>query len=742
MKYNFTHKSQYFMIASLAVLIITGTVNAAVLEEVVVTAQKRTESLQDVPIAVATFSAEDLLNQGVGGTQALQTAVPGLVYNNTGATAQPFLRGVGTRLAQNGLEISIATNVDDRYVARPTASLFELADIERIEVLKGPQGTLYGRNAAGGTIRVITKDVEDELGGSFKASAGNFDSYTLSGTVNVPLTENFGMRVTGLSKWRDGYAKNVDPRGRSEFDDMDYQAFRAKFRWDVTDAVTSRLTLDYWHRDDLGGVENVNISPGNLGTTNFLAAANGTPITTEKEKLASAMTDDNTGNEFAGQLRFDVELGDMGIELVSITTYNNFELDWIGDADGGGGAHLDAFVFENSEGYSQEFQLLSSSDSALTWILGAYYFDDNHDYELTVDFSDVVPGFLFSQSYQSVDVKSWAIFGQASWAFSDRMTLTVGGRYTEDDKDVKAIASQREGITLGALVPIDLSDSWNEFTPKVSLEYALNDDVMTYFTYARGFKSGGFNYPAVTSKPPADSALEPEILDMFEIGLKGEFIGSTLRLNASGYYYDYTDLQVTRAAAGVGAAVTTENAANAKVLGFDLDVIWLASDDLTLTAGLNVLDTEYEEYLASAFIFKIPGNTATTYAETGMTRTPINADGLDMIRAPDFSFLVSGEYVFRLNNANLPVFLSYSYKSEYDFDIVAGPRESLLTQDDYGLLNGRVTYEPDNGKWALAFFAHNITDEDYFDDNVANGAGIRVNRGAPRTYGIEASYHF
>ena len=742
MRKYFSNISLNYPITLFAILAVNGMVNAAVLEEVVVTAQKRAESLQEVPIAVAVLSDEDLINQGVSGTQGLQAAIPGLVYNNTGATAQPFLRGVGTRLAQNGLDLSVATNVDDRYIARPTASLFELADIERIEVLKGPQGTLYGRNATGGAIRVITKDVDDEFSGTFKASAGNYESYTVSGTVNLPLADNFGMRITGLGKWRDGYAKNVDPRGRSEFDDLDYQAFRTKFRWDMSESATARLTLDYWQRDDLGGVENVDLSPGNLGTTKFLAAANNTPITTEKGKLASAMTDSNEGEEFSSQLRLDFSLGDSGIDLVSITTYNDFELDWIGDADGGSGKHLDAFVFEKSDGFSQEIQLLSNNDSALSWILGGYYFSDEHDYELTVDFSDVVPGFLFSQSAQSIDAESWAIFGQLSWTFFEKATLTLGGRYTEDDKDVVGVASQLEPVTLGAGVPIDLSDSWSEFTPKASLEYLINEDVMVYFTYARGFKSGGFNYPAVTSKPPAESALDPEILDMYEIGLKGDFLGSALRLSAAGYYYDYTDLQVTRAAAGVGAAVTTENAANAEIWGFDLDAVWAVTGDMTLSAGLNVLDTEYKDYTASAFIFKIPGNTASSYAEAGMTRTPLVADGLDMIRAPDFSFYLSGEYVFRLSNASLPIFLSYSYKGEYDFDFVAGPREALLTQDDYGLLNGRATYEPDHGKWAIALFAHNMTDEDYYDDNVANGAGIRVNRGAPRTYGVELSYNF
>lgn len=708
------------------------------LDEVIVTAQKQEQNIQDVPIALSALSADSIINQGVEGAQALQQLVPGLVYNNTGATAQPFIRGVGTRLAQNGLELSNATYIDDRYVARPTASMFELADVERIEVLKGPQGTLYGRNATGGAIRVITKDVGDEYGGDLKASFGNFNAHTLSGSVNIPFYEGTGLRVTAITKGRDGYAENVDPRGRAEFDDLDYQAFRAKLKVGLTDSVTSRLTIDYWQRDDLAGVENVDISPGNLSQSNFLSTA----IATKRGQVASQMTDTNEGNELSAQLRFDAELNDRGMKLVSISTFSDFELDWIGDADGGGARRLDAFVYENSTGYSQELQLHSNQDGPVTWLLGGYYFDDDHDYELTADLSDLVENFTFSQSAQNVQSESVAVFGQLVWAMSDRTNLTLGARFTEDSKDVTAVASTREGTTLGAIVPTSLSDSWSEFTPKITIDHDFTDDVMVYATYASGFKSGGYNYPVL----PAAGAkpLNPETLDSFELGMKGEFADNTVRLNASAFYYDYKDLQVTRAAGvGPGAAVTTENAANAEILGIDMDVTWAASDNLTISAGGSLLDTEYQDYVASAFVFNSADYSAANFGETGMGRVGFNADGTSLIRAPELSYFLSGEYVFDLQNGGeIPVFLSYSYKGDYDFDLVAGPRESLLTQEAYGLLNGRVSYKPDGSNWEIGAYGQNLTDEEYFDDNVANPTGIRVNYGAPRTYGVDLKVSF
>ena len=384
----------------------------------------------------------------------------------------------------------------------------------------------------------------------------------------------------------------------------------------------------------------------------------------------------------------------------------------------------------------------SNQDSAFTWLLGGYYFNDDHDYELTADLSDFVPNFTFSQSAQNVQSESVAIFGQLVWAMSEQTNLTLGGRFTEDSKEVTAVASSLEAVTLGAVVPTNLSDSWSEFTPKVTIDHNFTDDMMIYATYAGGFKSGGFNYPVLPT--PTATALEPEMLDSFELGMKGEFADNTVRLNASAFYYDYKDLQVTRAAGvGPGAAVTTENAANAKVMGIDMDMTWAATDNLTISAGGSLLDTEYKDYIASAFVFNSADNTAATFGETGMGRVGFDADGTSLIRAPELSFFVSGEYVIDLQSGGeIPLFLSYSYKGDYDFDLVAGPRESLLTQEAYGLLNGRISYKPDNAKWEIGLWGQNLTDEVYFDDNVANPTGIRVNYGAPRTYGADLKVSF
>jgi iron complex outermembrane receptor protein len=692
----------------------------------VVTAQKRAESLQDVPLAVSTLSGEDLSNFGVSGTQALQMTTPGLVFSNTGASAQPYLRGVGTRLALNGLESSIATYVDDRYISRPAAAMFEFADVERVEVLKGPQGTLYGRNATGGAIRVITKDVADELEGRVKASAGNFGAYGLSGTVSVPITDNLGARFTALTKQRDGYADNLSPLGASELDDQDYQAYRAKFRWDTTDNVTAHLSLDYAERNDTAGNDIVDLSPPGLNVGIALGGISGKDI----DEVATAIKDNDESEEFSAQLRFDVAFDQ--VDFASITTYADLEQFRVTDADGTSTQTLDVpAIYEEAQDFSQEFQLVSNSDGSWDWILGAYYFNSDVDYDLTLDVG--LPIHL-SQGFQNVETTAWAVYGQSTWHIDEAWALTLGARWNSEKKEVETLASTNAPVTFTPGLPFEDNETWDEFTPKVTLEYNL-EEAMVYLTYARGFKSGGYNYPAAGS-----AALDPEILDMVELGLKGDFLDSSLRVNASLYYYDYADLQVTRAASGGGGLVTTENAADAQILGFDADITWLATDHLTVTAGLNLLDTEYKDYDANAKVFNavLTGDPSVP----GMSDVEFDASGRSMLRAPDWSGFVSAEYAFEMGDASVPVVVTYSYKDEYEFDFVADPLSERLVQDSYGLLSARISYVTPAEDWIVAVWGNNLTDEEYFDDIVGNSRGIRGSWGLPRTYGVDLTFNF
>lgn len=695
------------------------------LEQMIVTAQKRSEDLQDVPLSIAAYTGDQLLEFGVHDTQALQAVTPGLVYNNTGSSAQPFLRGVGTRFAFAGLEPSVATYVDDRYLARAQASIFELADVERVEVLKGPQGTLYGRNATGGAVRVVTLGVEDTLSGRLAGTVGDYDLRAFSGTVNVPLGESLGTRITALVRKRDGYATNLDPDGVAELDDRDTTMLRAKLRWDMSARVSALLTLEHSRRDDNFGNDLVDLSPPGLNQ----GIADGGVSGRDVDEVATAIDASIDDEQTAVDLRFDVNLP--AVDLVSITTFHDFDQVASTDADGTSAAALDVVtVPQEARAFSQEFQLLSVGTGAWRWMGGAYYFDETADFEIVLDRGNPT---LESQGDQQADTTAYALFGQASYRFNPRWSLTVGARWSYEEKRVDVAPSRIAPVTLPP-VPFRDSHDWNEITPMVTIERHIERG-MLYLSYARGFKSGGYNYAASLND---GRVLDPETLDMLELGWKTEFLDGRLQLNGALFYYDYRDLQVTRAAAGSGVNVT-ENAANAEVLGLDLDLAWTPTEWLSLTGGISLLDGEYEDYAASATVF----NAALTGdpGVSGMSTVPLDAGGERLLRAPRTSAFLSGAVQLPFGSVTVPVVVTYSYKDDYPFDFVADPSSRRLVQHGYSLLSIRATLADEH--WSASIWGNNLTDEDdYFTDIVANSAGIRGSHGPPRTWGLDVAYQF
>jgi len=697
------------------------------LEEVIVTSQKRIENLQEVPLSISTLTGEDLDRYGVHNTQELQIVIPGLIYNNTGPVPQPYLRGVGTRFAFVGLESSVATYVDDRYLARAHATVFELADVERIEVLKGPQGTLFGRNATGGAIRVVTMDVQDELSGTLTGTVGSYGLRSFSGTVNVPIGETLGTRFTALVTKRDGFADNLEPSGIPELDDRDVTAVRAKFKWNISDRVSSHLTLSYSERDDNAGNDLVDLSPPGLNKGIAAGGISGQDVNHVATAIDAVIHDEQA----AIDLRFDINFSTF--DLVSITTYSDFEQDANSDADGTSTAALDAVGIPlDAQAFSQEFQLVSGSDGSWQWLTGAYFFSESAGFEIILNMGI---DSLLSQGDQHVDTRAFAVFGEATYDFDTRWSLTLGGRWSFEEKEVLLKASDIAPITLSP-VPFQSKDNWGQFTPKVILESNVDPGVI-YLSYARGFKSGGYNYAASLNdgKP-----LDPEVLDMIEAGWKTDLLNGHLRFNGSVYYYDYQDLQVTRAEAGSGVTVT-ENAADANVLGVDLDLAWLPKDWLRLTAGISLLDTEYKEYDASALIFTAVLEDEPTIP--GMSKVLFDASGENLLRAPDSSFFVSAEMFGQLGGLSIPIVVTYSYKDDYLFDFVVDPSSERLIQKGYGLLSARATIISEDGHWRFSIWGSNLTNEDdYFMDIVANSTGIRGSHGAPRAWGMDVSYRF
>jgi len=692
--------------------------------EIVVTAQKRSETASRVPVAMAAISSQMLAQSGIQGTQGLQSAVPALVFTNTGAYNQPYIRGVGSRLLQNGLDPSVATYVDDRYISRQSAMAFDFADIQRVEVLKGPQGVLFGRNSSAGAIRVITNDVGDDFGGYLQGGYGNYNDRILSGVINIPLGDGVGFRLSGSTEHRDGFVHNIIPEGRYQWDDKDFNQIRGKLKWQMTPDLTARLSVGYWTRDDEDG--NADVALGVLPYDTGIFKGGVTGIS--PDQVATNVRQPIVVKEFSTEFGLTYRMP--WFDLKSITTYAKLNNALGFDGDGTSTQLVDAIVYENTYTFSQEFNITSNGDGPLQWLAGAYVFHDHTNFDVTVENSGLL---ISSGGLQTVTTDAVAGFGQLKWNFTKALSLTVGGRYNDETKSVDEVASPNAPVTVVS-TPYSNKLNFTKFTPAVTLEYAIPVGIV-YATYSQGFKSGGFNYPAT-----GQVILKPETLDNYELGFKGHFLDHKIYLTMSAYYYDYKNLQVTRAAAaGVNPVVTTENAADATLYGLDTDATWRVTPDFTLTGSISLEHSEYKNYQASAFEYTA---VATGLNVPGMVNVGFNADGHPLLRAPDFSAFASANYDFHVSGAKVPLSLSYAYKSAFDFDFIINPTSSVLRQPGYGLLTARIGYEPTNARWSLAAYVRNLADQKYFIDVVAAGSGIRGAYGDPRTYGAELKVKF
>lgn len=717
----------------------------AQLEEVMVTAQKRAESMQDVPIAISAFTADTMQDMGIMSSQDMQLAVPGLVFPSLGNLGQVYLRGVGTRFTLNGLDPSVATYVGERYVPRGSGAIFSLGpDVERVEVLKGPQGVLFGRNATGGAIRVIKKDVVDQLEGSAKVGIGNFGFYEAAGTVNVPLTDNMAVRLSGQLESRDGFRKNL-AAGQSTFlgpipsrhDELDRMQLNGHLRWDVTERLEANLFIDYWEQNELNG-STYSLGPPELNRGILFG---GILEGLDHENTSTDAVQPNEGDQVGAELNLRYSF--QNFDLVSITTFADFSMQWNSEGDGSSAQIFDpSSAYDESETWSQELRLESTGAGPLTWTLGAFYYDDSHSQEFifwTADFP-VLNG--ASQGAQTVDTTSWAAFGHLKYEMSDRLAVTAGVRYSYDERKavmVETVSPLADRTLAAPILPFNFEGDWDEVTPQVTLEYNF-DSTMLYATYARGYKSGGVNYP-IYSTP---EGIEPEVLDMYELGLKGDYLDSTLRLNASVFYYDYVDLQVQRPAA-TGAGTTIENAADAEIFGLDLEATWLATDALTLRTGLNILDSEYKDYTAIAQFSNafLDGSLGSANPTPGGQGVQIDASGESLLKAPDLSFFITANYDFYVAGGTMPVSLTYSYKDDAIFDFPADPVwGEYLVQDAYGLVSARISFVPSDERWTIGLWGRNLTDEEYFNELAANAQGMRGGPGDPRTYGIDFQINF
>jgi len=689
---------------------INGSNDGGELQEVVVSAQRRSEKQQDVPISVDAFSSKELESAGVSGTLDLPVVTPGLVFGQQAGVAQPFLRGIGTVAAGPGIENPVALYVDNVYYGSPFGQIMAFNNIAQVEVDKGPQGTLFGRNASGGLIQVTTKDPSQNLGGSLSETYGNYatavtDAY-ITGGVTSDLATDLALHYLHQG---DGYGVNIvtgDPVSKTQ--DL---AFRNKWVLNTTDGTQVKLIFDY---DVTHFIPNYTGAPGT------------TPLGPPSYSVPSQDVDgpyQPFGNTHTGGASAQVQTDLDFARFVSISAYRRTVLDVQGSAQLTDNPlyTISSVAYEKSAQVSQEFQLLSLPGSRINWTSGAYlYYDNAGSTPPTIESGGLVAPFSAIYVFDHQKAYSVALYGQATTAIDADTNLTLGLRYTGERRNY-------EGSELALIpdVPPYLVDDaehriYQKPTWRIALDHHFDPDVMAYISYNRGFKSGGFNDLLVPT-----SAFAPEVVDAYETGVKNTLFDNHVTLDATAFFYNYKGIQAFQYFANGSALVY--NAGSAHLYGLDLDAKFKLIDNLTLTTAVEALHTAYTSFPDAAVSTPIPGG--------GTAYTTGSAAGHRLPFAPAETTSLAADYTIPLGKSgDLNLNVTYLYNSGF-----FGEPDNRLRQPSYGVVNSQLSWSAADQLWTVRLWGRNLTNEQYETSVGSQPNGDFAVFAPPRTYGITVS---
>jgi iron complex outermembrane receptor protein len=681
-------------------------------EDIVVTAQRRDQSLQEVPIAVTAVTASTLADASITDTNALTALVPSMTSTPSVGNTAVFVRGVGTLAIAT--ENSIGTYIDGVYMPSQFAAMLSLNNVERVEVLKGPQGTLFGRNATGGVINVITRNpgVDPTLNGSF--SLGSYETTEASLYGSTPLAENLFVDLAVY--YRDqgaGWGDNLTT-GR-EFGYMNSLALRGKLIWEITPATTLTVTADDSEIESDYGM-NFRQIPGSYGLDGSTYEGHFISRDNVQEYYI------NSASGVSAQLDHDFD----AFRFVSISAYRDTTSEQYFDQDASSLPIVNGVPLMNyDETFTQEFQIQAPTGSAVQWILGAYYMDNKYGVDPVT-----LSGFAFAPTsvleiYVDQHNTSAAVFGQATFEVLPNTNLTVGARYTEDNREV-------EGWTYadGTLVANAFQErSFDQLTYRLALDHAFSDDILGYVSYNRGFKSGTFNLVTY-----ANPSVDPEILDAYEAGLKMELFGNHLRFNPSVFFYDYQDIQIQQVITG---SVQISNAAAAELYGLDVDLEWAPTDQFSLTGGFIWMHGEYTEFPNAPGYAPVPdGPDLDSLPDGGNVSVAIpDGAGLQTVRTPEFSASLTASYTIPTSFGAFDLVGSYTYNSGYFWD-----PDNRVEQDAYDLLNASIQWTAPSERYYVRLFGRNVLDEEYLANGSDTNFGDIVVPAAPATFGVAVGF--
>ncbi len=715
---------------------------AASESEIVVTAQRRSESLQQVPISITALTGDALRKAGIQDTEQLVTLTPGLLVQRS-VVGKISIRGVGNENYTIAGDPGVAVHSDGVYVARAAAGLFDLFDIERVEVLRGPQGTLYGRNATGGVINVIPNAPSDKLEGRVAGEYGNYNAFRIDGMVNVPLSDGVALRVAALGSWRNGYTLNANDgartRGFGDLDNKNVLAVRGQLAYDGDSPFKARISLEYLNDNsnlpaykylnrptalptsDFGGGANA-FRPENLRTVNQGFELNIPGFT----RGVGSDQDVFKSTQFGAALHMSYNFG--SITASSITGYRKTKFNWLNDGDGSDTFYVNYIQQDDSEQFSQELQLTGGGEK-LEWLLGGYYFNETGSsfIALPFTFGANLPFYIAINGTAKTD--AIAGFGELRWKPNDRLTVTVGARYSNENRKTK----YRYEINFGppvTLVNQDLSAKFNAFTPRLVVNYEAADDINIYASATRGFKSGGFNLLAI------QPGFRPEKVWTYEAGIKTQFADRRVTLNANVFYSKYDDIQVGQI---VNLSSVLTNAAKATLKGAEIEFSARPTDALELGATFAYLDARYDNFCTG------DPTRPTVAVSAGCTAAnPIQLGGNRFPRAPEVTLSGTAAYTIPVHTGGLTLRGDVRYQSKTFFTQFNRPE---ISQNGYTVVNTRLTYTAEGGRYSFGGFVNNLFDKTYFTEVLESGAFnpqlvAQAYVAPPRTYGITASFRF
>jgi iron complex outermembrane receptor protein len=688
----------------------------SVLREIIVTAQKRSENLQNVPIAISAITADDLESKGVGGVLELRQAVPNLNFGNANGALQASLRGIGSSAIQPGFENSFAIYIDDVYIGSQNHSFLNLSNIAQVAVLKGPQGTLFGRNATAGVMQVTTRTPTTEPIVEGTLSYGNYQ--TISGTAYMSgaIAPNLNADFTFYGKHQgEGFGENL-VNGKDPYRIKHDIAARSKWVWTPSDDTKLTLIGDY--SDFYNTLNAVTLLPG---TVSGYAPAQG-PAPDRGYDIAVNTRNLRKGWNAGGSLRLDQNLGD--VSLVSITAYRESETSIVFDFDGSDyEPGTDSFNRQPEWQFSQELQLQSSSSGRFKWTVGGFYYRANASFDPSI--IDLTTAGLLVTIVGKQRTESIAGFVQGTYEISDNTNLTLGGRYTHETREafggnvVRQIAAT--GTVIATVSPPDIKKAANKFTFRLALDHRFSSEVLGYASFNRGFKSGGFNVNS-----PGTPAYEPETLDTYEVGLKTDLLDRRLRVNVAGFYNKYSDVQ-SQILNAVGQ-LTIVNAAKATTYGLDMDFQARLSDSLDLNGGLGLLHAEYDSYPGAQFSTPL-GGTPVTVGDAKGNRIPL---------ASPITATIGFDYHRPLGSGKISLSSNLYYNDGQFFEA-----DNVIEQKAYAYLNSTLKWVSADEHFSLAVFGKNLTNQRVIGWVATTGNGTHVGHfRAPRTYGVTAGFKF